>query len=638
MKIETTMPDTVTAPEVTAQPSAEKKPRLLIVDDVSDNRAILLRRFERRGFEVIEADGGAKALELIASQPFDIVLLDVMMPDVDGIQVLAQARKMFSPAELPIIMVTAKSQSEDIVGALELQANDYVTKPVDFSIALARVNVQLERKRASEALTEAKMLLEERVEQRTSELVEINRKLEGEIKQRQRSEAETRYLAVHDHLTGLGNRVLFRDVLEKRLNEPVSEQSGIAILFIDLDGFKSVNDTLGHTIGDTLLKQVASEFRDVIDDNDVIARLGGDEFAILHTCDESMKSTIALAEKIISVAGHQRTIEGQVIAVGASIGIVSTFDGIDYPDTLLKNADLAMYCAKSDGRGTYRLFDPEMNAKAQERRLLELDMRNAFVNGEFCLYYQPQVSLDLKEVVGFEALLRWEHPERGNVSPEFFIPVAEETGLIIQLGDWVIRQACMEAARWPNHIRVAVNISPIQFMRGNVVNSVMSALAASGLSPERLEVEITESVLLEKTDQNISVLEQLHALGVRIAMDDFGTGYSSLGYLRRFRFDKIKIDRSFIRDVPKNRESLAIVHAITNLSVNFGMSTTAEGVETQEQLLHLENEGCSEVQGWLFSKAIPAEKIPAILAMPMSDTIDRWRTDIEKRGDEPAET
>ncbi len=630
MKQESIMIQPLPAPETApGAPASTGKPRLLIVDDVSDNRAILLRRFERRGFEVVEADGGAKALELIHAQPFDIVLLDVMMPEIDGMGVLKRVRETFSPAQLPIIMVTAKSQSEDVVGALEMQANDYLTKPVDFPIALARVNVQLERKRANDALAEAKSMLEQRVEQRTSELVEINRKLEGEIKQRQRSEAETRYIAFHDALTGLANRVLFREALEKRLNEPVSYQNGVAILFIDLDGFKSVNDTLGHTIGDTLLKEVASEFRNVLGHDDIIARLGGDEFAILHACDESLKSAVTLAEKVIAVAGQQRTIEGQVITVGASVGIVSTFTGVDYPDTLLKNADLAMYRAKSDGRGTYRLFDPEMDAKAQERRLLELDMRNALVNGEFSLCYQPQVSLDQKEVVGFEALLRWENPNRGLVSPDFFIPVAEETGLIIQLGDWVIRQACMEAAQWPTSVRVAVNVSSIQFTRGNVVNSVVQALAASGLAPNRLEIEVTESVLLEKTEQNIEVLEQLHALGVRIAMDDFGTGYSSLGYLRRFRFDKIKIDRSFIRDVAKNNESSAIVHAITKLSVSFGISTTAEGVETQEQLFHLVREGCAEVQGWLFGKAIPADKVPAVLQQPISDLMEKWQASYE---------
>lgn len=284
-----------------------------------------------------------------------------------------------------------------------------------------------------------------------------------------------------------------------------------------------------------------------------------------------------------------------------------------------------MYRAKSDGRGTYRIFDPEMDAKAQARRLLELDMRNAFVHGQYEVFYQPLISLETSRVSGFEALLRWHHPERGIMSPADFIPVAEETGLIIQLGDWVLRQACTEAANWPDSVRVAVNISPIQFSRGNVTASVLSALAASGLPPYRLEVEITESVLLEKTEKNMETLMQLRELGVRIAMDDFGTGYSSLGYLRRFRFDKIKIDQSFIRDVVQNHESGAIVHAIANLGVSFGISTTAEGVETQEQLMHLANEGCAEIQGWIFSKAIPAHEIPDILAIHVGKELGDWR-------------
>jgi len=610
---------------VQPEPIAETKPRLLIVDDVSDNRAILVRRFERRGFEVIEAESGSAALDLIGRRPFDIVLLDVMMPGIDGLEVLRRVRETFSSAELPIIMVTAKSQSDDIVQALELQANDYVAKPVDFPVALARVNIQLERKRTNDALKQATALLEERVEQRTSELVAMNRQLEGEIQQRERSEAESRYMALHDALTGLPNRVLFRNLLESRLREPVDEENGVAVLFIDLDGFKSVNDTLGHTVGDLLLKKIAIEFRDALSDGEHIARLGGDEFAILMPCGADLNPATAMAQSVISIAARLHMIDGHEIRIGASVGIVTSFDGSEDCDALLKNADLAMYRAKSDGRGTCRIFNPEMDARAQARRMLELDMRNAFVNGEYQLAYQPQVSLDRQEVVGFEALLRWTHPERGLVPPDFFIPVAEETGLIVQIGDWVIRQACLEAAHWPEHIRVAVNVSTVQFLRGNIVGSVMGALASSGLPPPRLEIEITESVLLEKTERNIAVLNQLHDLGVRIAMDDFGTGYSSLGYLRRFRFDKIKIDKSFIRDVAENDESSAIVHAITKLGISFGISTTAEGVETEQQLLHLAAQGCAEVQGWLFSKAVPAGEVSKVLAMPVRDAITEWR-------------
>ncbi|SIR32224.1 diguanylate cyclase (GGDEF) domain-containing protein [Rhizobium sp. RU20A] len=614
-------------PSTVSEPTAilETKPRLLIVDDVADNRTILTRRFERRGFEVREADGGMSALALIDSEPFDMVLLDVMMPEIDGLEVLKRIRLRFSPVELPVIMVTAKSQSEDIVGALELQANDYVTKPVDFAIALARVTIQLDRKRVSDALRVANERLEERVEERTMELMQINRKLEGEIVQRQRSEAATRYMALHDALTGLANRVLFRDRLAEALDQSAVQNGGIAILFIDLDGFKSVNDTLGHSIGDMLLKSVAADFQALMGEHDLIARLGGDEFAILHHCDEALSGVIQIAEKIIAAAARQRTIEGHAVTVGASVGIVTSFEQGEEPENLLKNADLAMYRAKADGRGTYRIFNPEMDAKAQARRLLELDMRTAFVNGQYEVFYQPLISMEHHRVAGFEALMRWNHPERGPVSPGEFIPIAEETGMIVQLGDWVLREACRQAVRWPDHVRIAVNVSTVQFVRGNVVASVMGALAQSGLPAHRLEVEITESVLLEKTEQNIEILEQLRALGVRIAMDDFGTGYSSLGYLRRFRFDKIKIDQSFIRDIAKDVESSAIVNAITRLGVSFGISTTAEGVETQEQLLRLAAEGCHEVQGWLFSKAISASEVLDILQLPEGTIVEECR-------------
>ncbi|MFB2550359.1 putative bifunctional diguanylate cyclase/phosphodiesterase [Ensifer soli] len=611
-----------------ASPGAQERPRLLVVDDIGDNRYILARRFARRGFEVIEADNGFKALELMENERFDAVLLDVMMPGIDGMEVLTRIRQKFSPVELPIIMVTAKAQSEDIVSALDLKANDYVTKPVDFAVALARVNIQIERKHANDALKRANQMLEERVSERTSKLVEINQKLKGEIEQRQRSEAETRYLAFHDALTGLANRLLFREDLENALARLNGVAEEVAVLFIDLDGFKSVNDTLGHTIGDLLLKTVAADFRNALREDDRIARLGGDEFAILHHGARGSDSAIRLASKLIEIASRQRVIEGQLITVGASIGVVVSSRCEDEPEELLKNADLAMYRAKSDGRGTYRIFDPEMDAKAQARRVLELDMRNAFVHGQYEVYYQPLIAVKTNTVCGFEALLRWNHPDLGIMSPADFIPVAEETGLILQLGDWVLRQACIEAARWPDHIRVAVNISPIQFMRGNVTGSVVSALASSGLQPHRLEVEITESVLLEKTEKNMETLGQLRDLGVRIAMDDFGTGYSSLGYLRRFRFDKIKIDQSFIRDVVQNHESEAIVHAIANLGFRFGIATTAEGVETQEQLLHLAGEGCAEVQGWVFSKAIPASQIPDVLAVMSGDQLGEWHSGI----------
>jgi diguanylate cyclase (GGDEF)-like protein len=616
--------DTMMRPEVhqpdTTEGSAGVRHRLLIVDDVSDNRTLLTRRFERRGFEVVEADSGFAAIELIDKEPFDLVLLDVMMPGIDGIETLRRIRNQKSASVLPVIMVTAKTGTNHIVDALELGANDYVTKPVDFAVAFARVNTQISRKRAeqqvllaNEALRKANEELEHRVEERTSRLIEVNQRLKVEIANREESQAKSQYLAYHDSLTGLGNRLLFKDQLEGALNDVSVTPHPVAVLFLDLDGFKAVNDTLGHSIGDLLLKSVATKLRDILQRTDRIARLGGDEFAILQVSAPQPGSSIALAEKIIAIVGQPCSIDGHDVTVGASIGIAVAHPGDINTETFLKSADLAMYSAKSDGRGTYRMFDPEMDAIVQARRGLERDMRTALVQDGFRLFYQPLVNLQTKKVTTFEALMRWQHPERGTVPPSIFIPVAEEMGLIVQLGEWALRQACTEAIEWPDGICVSVNLSPLQFSKGNLVSTVMSALASSGLPASRLELEITESVLLEKSERNISILNQLRHLGVRISMDDFGTGYSSIGYLRSFPFDKIKIDQSFVKDVLVDEGSLAIVRAIAGLGVSFGMTTTAEGVETEEQMRCLNLEGCIEVQGYLFSKPIPANEIVGLL-------------------------
>ncbi|MGA2292326.1 putative bifunctional diguanylate cyclase/phosphodiesterase [Bradyrhizobium sp.] len=599
---------------------ASVRPRLLIVDDIADNRTILTRRFERHGFDVVEADNGLTAIELIDREPFDLVLLDVMMPGIDGIETLKRIRSRKSASALPIIMVTAKSESDNIVEALELGANDYVTKPVDFAVALARVNTQIGRKRAeqqvllaNQELRDANEDLERRVEERTRRLVDANQRLKVEIADREESQARSQYLAYHDSLTGLGNRLLFKEQLEEALNEVSVTPHPLAVLFLDLDGFKAVNDTLGHSIGDLLLKSVASKLRDVLQPTDRIARLGGDEFAILQISAAQPASSIALAEKIIEIIGQSCRVDGHDVTVGASVGIAIAHPGNINTETFLKSADLAMYRAKSEGRGTHRMFDPEMDAIVQARRILERDMRTSLAQDGFKLFYQPLVNLQTKKVTAFEALMRWDHPERGIVLPSEFIPVAEEMGLIVQLGQWALRHACAEAMKWPDQISVSVNLSPLQFSKGNLVSTVVSALASSGLPASRLELEITESVLLEKSERNIASLNQLRDLGVRISMDDFGTGYSSIGYLRSFPFDKIKIDQSFVRDLLVDQGSLAIVRAITGLGVSFGITTTAEGVETEEQMRCLNLEGCIEVQGYLYSEPVAAHEVAKLI-------------------------
>ena len=434
-----------------------------------------------------------------------------------------------------------------------------------------------------------------------------------DVTERIRADERIAHMAHYDALTDLPNRVLMRGHLERRVAE-LGHGKPFAILYVDVDEFKGVNDSLGHEVGDELLRQVANRLRACVSGNDLVARLGGDEFAIIKAGTRDQAELSALAEQILASLRMPVDCKGQEITTDASIGIAIAPDHGDIIDDLLKRADLAMYAAKSEGRGTFRIFVSEYDAKARQRRQLELDLRQALARREFEVHYQPLVDLSANIVTGCEALLRWRHPERGMVSPADFIPIAEDTGLIGEIGEWVLRQACLEAAGWPGDVHIAVNVSPVQFRSKTLALKVAAALAESGLAPGRLELEITETVLIRDDAEALTILQQLRELGVRIALDDFGTGYSSLSYLHRFPFDKIKIDRSFISDIGQSEDSSPIVQAVVHMAAARHMATTAEGVETEAQAEVLRQLGCSQMQGWLFSPAVPAAKLKQLLS------------------------
>jgi diguanylate cyclase (GGDEF)-like protein len=437
--------------------------------------------------------------------------------------------------------------------------------------------------------------------------------IHDDVTQQKLSEERISHMAHHDALTDLPNRVMLREQLERHLHD-AQRTAKLAVLCLDLDYFKQVNDTLGHPVGDALLCAVGERLRDCVRDCDIVARLGGDEFAIVQVGVDQPTSANGLAQRLVDEMAKPFTVEGHEIVIGTSIGIsVAPNDGTD-PDALLKGADMALYRAKDNGRNAFSFFESGMDAEMQERRTLEIDMRKAISAGEFELFYQPLMNLKNNAISGFEALLRWNHPSRGVVSPGTFIPLAEETGLIVPLGEWVLRQACAEAAKWPDDIKIAINLSPVQFRGKNLVSAVMSAMARAGISPRRVELEITEAILLQNNEATLATLHQLRGLGVGISMDDFGTGYSSLSYLRSFPFDKIKIDQSFVRGLHKNSDAVAIIHAVSGLGISLGMTTTVEGVETKEQLDLVRAEGCTEVQGYLFSRPQPASEVPRLLA------------------------
>jgi diguanylate cyclase (GGDEF)-like protein len=544
---------------------------LLLVDDEAMNRDALSRRLARRGYTVLTAESGPSALAMVGAHRVDAVLLDVMMPGMSGLETLRRLRESRSVSDLPVIMVTAKDRAEDVVEALELGANDYVTKPIDFPIALARIRTQVTARRA-------------------------------------------------DPLTGLPNRAMFMDRVERLITHAgESDVPSFAVLFIDVDRFKTVNDSLGHLAGDELLVGLARRLEGSLRATDAVARatgdhtlarLGGDEFTVLLNGVRTTAEAISVADRLLAAVARPFEIQGYEVVVSISLGLVMNAPRYQRAEDMVRDADTAMYSAKAQGKARVAVFDTSMLAAIEERTQLEADLRRALERGELQLYYQPIVELATRRLCGFEALLRWHHPRRGVISPAQFVPAAEETGLIVSIGLWMRTWA----REFPEcaALTINVNLSARQCMDADLVPNVQRILTETGLAPERLKLEITEGIVLENSESVVDVLNALRGLGVQLGLDDFGTGYSALSYLRQFPFQTLKIDRSFV-DGMQTDGSAEIIRAIISLAGGLAMDVTAEGIETAEQVRDLRDLDCQYGQGYFFFKPLTKEDARAVL-------------------------
>jgi diguanylate cyclase (GGDEF)-like protein len=587
--------------------SVEAKGKILIVDDTPSNINLLTDFLSSWGYGIEAANSGTAGLATVEASSPDLILLDIKMPDIDGYEVCRRLKANPKTQNIPVIFLSALDEVIDKVRAFEAGGVDYVTKPLQLQEVLVRIESQMSLQLAKAQICKLNAGLEERVKERTAELeLEIHRHLE--------TQQQLKHLAFHDALTGLPNRSLFLERLEEALyrikNNPNYQ---FAVLFLDCDRFKFVNDSFGHILGDLLLIEVADRFKQLLSTLESIARFGGDEFSILLEYFDDREYVIALAERIEQALLAPFECGGKEIFVNVSIGIVFGTSDYDLPDTILRDADTAMYRAKAKGKACYEVFHPDMHVVTRQAFELQTNLRLAIERQEFSVYYQPIISMATDELVEFEALLRWQHPIHGFISPAEFIPVAEETGMIVQIGEWVLREVCDQIKAWQQKygsqfsIKVSVNLSGRQFAFPGLIGQIDRALADTGVGGEMLKLEITESAIMDNVETADSILTQLKERQIQLCIDDFGTGYSSLSYLHRFPVETLKIDRSFVNLIQPNNQNAAIVQAIVILAHQLNMNVVAEGVETLEQKEYLKAIGCEFAQGYYFAKPLPSD-------------------------------
>ena len=576
--------------------------RILLVDDQAQNRDMLGRRLERRGYDVVLRETAVGIEDAISELHIELVLLDWMMPERSGLDALHGIRQRFDAEHVPVIVVTALDDGDIVSKALEGGANDYITKPIDLRVLTARVKAQLDRRQAVLELDAIRDSLEKTVQQRTQDLVSANETLSAEISEREAAEARAQSLARHDPLTGLANRRHFLEELDRRIALVGSEENAFALMFVDLDRFKPINDVHGHAIGDQLLQVIGTRLMACIRDDSFAARLGGDEFAVLIEGPGGREAVAAAARRILHELSAPILVNGLKLTVGASIGIsLCPEDGRDAAE-LLQRGDAAMLRAKED-RGAYKFFDSSIDEELRSKAALETELRSAIPNGDIVPYFQPVVRVDTGELDGCEVLARWPHRERGMISPVDFIPVAEDAGLVDAMFWALLAQACRKALNAPGEFTLAVNISPSQVRDQWFPEKVLRTLRETGFPAQRLEIEVTESAMIGDVARAKSSLMSLKNQGVRIALDDFGTGYSSLFLLRELPIDKLKIDRSFVARITTDRENATIVGALIGLGKALGLKVTAEGVEDEATSDALRAMGCQLAQGFLYGAA-----------------------------------